>query len=343
MRIFLISSSVTVATSLTSWLTSRHLPSSAIWAAGVDAGPRLAVAKRWTLGSRRGRFAHPVCAQHASGCERPHSKGLGAGIHGSCVRHDAFTRALNRVENQRGRVEGQSNESNVPQSVEDLTRTLEDRAQRIRDQLIDTYGHEPVREFLAQFDRLHAEHVKAVREGFFLRALELVGQIHRLSYGKGISKTGEREFIDYEKRSGVMYCLSAAAAAPLLGSAQQVIRVQQVYLFQFYVPEFQGDVHNGEQHSPARYSLHALARLVLFRAPNQWYFDAFPEHPERRILMDVAGAIADGRCSAWRSRRDRVSCGSKRWSNNVHVRVAALVVSTNEGGLGGNDDFAFGG
>jgi len=164
---------------------------------------------------------------------------------------DAFARAMNCIENLARRSESHSNASSVAQNVEELIQTLDNRAQHIRNKLIGTYGYGPVREFLTRFDRLHAEHLAAVRGGFFLRALDLCDQIHRLSYGNCMHGGGTREFIDYEKeRSSARYSLVSPLLKAPSDPAHQVIHVQQIHLSRFYVPEFLSDEHNPEQYSP---------------------------------------------------------------------------------------------
>jgi len=139
-----------------------------------------------------------------------------------------FSSALSRLEGRLGPREQLPSDRHHPCSIDELIKTLEDRAQHIRDRLIDLYGHERVRDFLVRFDRLHAEHVKSLRDGFFLRAHELVRQIHGMCFEK---RTYQDSAVEYGERLMVRYRRSSP---PL----RWVIDSQKTFLKTFYVPEF---------------------------------------------------------------------------------------------------------
>ncbi|WP_438019894.1 TIR domain-containing protein [Sorangium sp. So ce315] len=70
----------------------------------------------------------------------------------------------------------------VPGSVHELLQVLEDRAASIRIDLHKYYSYVAVQEYLAEFEALHAAHMKSLREGMVVRAHELARRIHRLSW-----------------------------------------------------------------------------------------------------------------------------------------------------------------
>jgi hypothetical protein len=70
----------------------------------------------------------------------------------------------------------------VSARVNELVAVLEPRAARIRAKLREHYSKAPVEDYLARFDDLHNRHVKALKQGQFILAHEILGEIHTVSF-----------------------------------------------------------------------------------------------------------------------------------------------------------------
>jgi hypothetical protein len=74
------------------------------------------------------------------------------------------------------------NNDRLPDRTEELASILEDRASRIKAELVQHFHYTPVQKFLDRFDQLHADHVEALRQGHLVRAHEILNKIHELSF-----------------------------------------------------------------------------------------------------------------------------------------------------------------
>lgn len=72
--------------------------------------------------------------------------------------------------------------SPIENQIDELIDILENRAQKIWQDLQPHYKYAPVMEYLVEFQYLHERHINSLREGNVIQAHELLQQIHELSF-----------------------------------------------------------------------------------------------------------------------------------------------------------------
>lgn len=89
--------------------------------------------------------------------------------------------------------------------VDQLIHLLEDRAAHIRITVCDTYRSIDTARLLTRFNELHIRHLQAIRAQEFIRAHDLVGQIHSLFHEAGMNEWSGGKAVTSARRGNIAY------------------------------------------------------------------------------------------------------------------------------------------